>query len=365
MRAGTVYRMSRSLVIGFAVLACGCSRQDPVHRSDTLVPIASVEVPFSDIVEIALVRPDIVCVADSFEVRIECRRRTGETVGIFGRRGEGPGEFSRPNYLHRGPSETLRVFDLGLQRVSVFEPTGTLKSETTLPGLFAPTASGDSSVFGYYADVSAPGRIPAEVHLTTGAILWKRPEGANVAVTDCGQVGGGLPTPGGGYVFRACTNELVWLAHRDDDRATVVTSPSYVEQFPDQRDIDAYLAFSARLASRSSGSSVAPEAFEPYAEAYKETPKPWFQGRQPLAFDVRGRLWVATTLDRDVYSYFDLWIGTEYFGMVRVRDRLLGYDLMGTSLATLVERSPTRTGIATRAVDWYDIGVLDLDTHPE
>lgn len=365
VKISTVYRMSRTLVVGLAALAFGCSRQDPVHRVVALAPVASVEVPFSDIDEIALVRPDIVCVADSFEVRVECRRRTGETTGVFGRKGEGPGEFSSPNYLHRGPSETLRVFDLGLQRVTVFEPTGTLKSETALPGLFAPTAAGDSTVFGYYANVSTPGRIPAEVDLTTGAILWERPGGDNVAVTECGRVGAGLPAPGGGYVFRACTNELVWLAHRDDDRATVVTSPSYIEQFPDQRDIDAYLAFSARLASQGSGRSVAPEAFEPYAEAYKETPKPWFQGRQPLAFDVRGRLWVATTLDRDAYSYFDLWIGTEYAGMVRVRDRLLGYDLMGTSLATLVERAPTQTGIAKRAVDWYDISVLDTDTHPE
>ena len=166
-------------------------------------------------------------------------------------------------------------------------------------------------------------------------------------------------------MFRACTNELVWFANRDDDQATVVTSPSYVEQLPDQRDIDAYLAFSARLASQGSGRSVSPEAFEPYAEAYKETAKPWFHGRQPLSFDIRGRLWVAITLDRDAYSYFDLWVGTEYAGMVQVRDRLLGYDLMGSTLATLVERPPGPAGIATRAVDWYDISILDRDMHPE
>lgn len=52
-----------------------------------------------------------------------------------------------------------------------------------------------------------------------------------------------------------------------------------------------------------------------------------------------GRLWVATTRDREGYSYFDLFDGSNFVGAVRVRDRLLGYDILGNLLAVRVERA--------------------------
>ena len=56
------------------------------------------------------------------------------------------------------------------------------------------------------------------------------------------------------------------------------------------------------------------------------------------------------------YSYFDIWVGTEYAGTVRIRDRLMGYDVLDSTLVALVERKPDADGIAQRALDWYDIG---------
>ena len=56
----------------------------------------------------------------------------------------------------------------------------------------------------------------------------------------------------------------------------------------------------------------------------------------------------------------DVWSGQIYIGTVRIRDRLLGYDLLGTTLVALVERKPDRYGIAGRAVDWYEITSLDF-----
>jgi len=51
---------------------------------------------------------------------------------------------------------------------------------------------------------------------------------------------------------------------------------------------------------------------------------------------------------------------SEYVGSVQIRDRILGYDLFGSTLAVLVEREPDIDGIAWRAVDWYDIGEIEL-----
>ena len=45
---------------------------------------------------------------------------------------------------------------------------------------------------------------------------------------------------------------------------------------------------------------------------------------------------------------------------LRIRDRLMGYDLMGSTLVALVERKPGPDGIAQRATDWYDIGALEI-----
>ena len=101
-------------------------------------------------------------------------------------------------------------------------------------------------------------------------------------------------------------------------------------------------------------------ALEPYAAAFLETPKSWFHGPLMFSFDGRDRLWVATTRDRDAFSWFDVWVGTDYLGAVRIRDRLMGYDILDSTLVALVEREPDRDGIAQRAIDWYDIGELEL-----
>ena len=79
-----------------------------------------------------------------------------------------------------------------------------------------------------------------------------------------------------------------------------------------------------------------------------------------LAYDDRGRLWVATERDRAHFSYFDIYVGIEYVGSVRVRDRLRAYDLYGSTLVTVVEREPDADGIGWRGADWYDIAGLNL-----
>ena len=91
---------------------------------------------------------------------------------------------------------------------------------------------------------------------------------------------------------------------------------------------------------------------------YRKTPKRWFLTPEPINFDFKGRLWVATTRDRDTYSYVNIWNGQQHTGTLRIRDRLMGFDLLGTTFAALVERTPGPNGIAQRAIDWYDISAL-------
>ena len=89
-------------------------------------------------------------------------------------------------------------------------------------------------------------------------------------------------------------------------------------------------------------------------------PKIAFLGTRTLVFDSKDRLWYATTRDRDDFSYLDVWVETTYAGTVRIRDRLMAYDILGSTLVAFVERKPGRDGIAAGAIDWYDIADLEF-----
>jgi len=118
--------------------------------------------------------------------------------------------------------------------------------------------------------------------------------------------------------------------------------PTYSAELPNERDVEAYLYDMARLGGVM---SLPQSAMEPYAMGFRERPKRWFHGFRTFAYDGRGRLWVATTRDRDTFSYFEVWVGTEYAGAVRIRDRLVGYDILGSTLVALVERQPDQNGM--------------------
>lgn len=179
-------------------------------------------------------------------------------------------------------------------------------------------------------------------------MLWEREDIDGIAETECGDVSLGVVSPTGGWTFPACQRELVFLGDRDAPTATLIQSPIYAEELPNERDIAEIEGNNRRL------------AFQVSLDVYRETPKRNHLRVASLAYDDHGRLWVATERDRARFSYFDLYVGTEYVGSVRIRDRLQGYDLLGSTLVALVEREPGPDGIGWRAVDWYDIGELDL-----
>jgi len=360
----------------------GCWQQSSdVPSGEELVtalePVASSPAPLSYNDDIALVTEDLACVINSFEFQVHCGERSGAIVGVFGREGDGPEEFRTLAYVERGPNGTLAVVDLRLKRLTFFSTDGTYESTVSMPGAFSPQGLLGTRVFGTDhfknvdfselstrspEDVVRPAHM--EIDLVSGEVVWERSGITEAADIECGPVMLGMPDPRGGYVFRACQELLVFFEHRDDTTATVVPSPAYVEELPNQRDVDDYLEGLARLAGTMAqavgGVAVARSAMEPYAAGYREDPKMWFLRGIPFDFDSEGRLWVGTTRDRDLYSYLDVWVGTEYAGTVRIRDRLLGYDLFGATFAALVERAPGPDGIAERAIDWYDISELRI-----
>ncbi len=293
---------SGAMIVTLASTACSPPPDAP--EIVALVPFAEIQAPLSDNHDVVLVSPETACVIESFEYRVICRTRDGVTVGAFGRKGEGPGELLSPRIVRQSHGR-VAAWDVRLGRVSVFEPDGTAVSEFSVPGRFHVTGISPMGVYG--AEGFGPGRdgplIENQVRdAATGEVVWRRSI-YEIADTECGDVGSGMP-------YREIAGTM----------------------------------------------SMPRSAMEPYAAAYREQPKKLFHVPRTFNADSQGRLWVATTRDRDTFSYFDIWVGTEYAGTVRIRGRLMGYDILDSTLVALVEREPDADGIAQRALDWYDIG---------
>lgn len=314
---------------------------------------------------VALADEETACVIDSYEFRVVCRGREGEAFVAFGREGDGPGEFRSIRMVARVSPGRLGIADSRLDRLAIFTALGDRVSEVALPPMYSADGIREATVFGSGFDMATTfssflsgdsilTRIYSEVDIDSGEITWTRRDMNGITDTECGEVNSGVPRPGAGYVFWSCRRELVFLDDRDGDAVTVVTSPAYREELPNERDVAAY---AEGLAMLGGGMPVSPD--DPRVEAFRARPVRWFNVPGALQFDSQDRLWVSIKLDRDSFSYFEIWIGNEYAGSVRVRDRAMGFDLFQNTLAVLVERQPDSDGIAPRGIDWYDISDLD------
>jgi len=342
-----------------AIGGCAAGDDDGEGPDVRLSPFASTAAPLSVHDEVALADENTACVINSYDSRLRCSDPTGSTVGVFGRQGDGPGEFRSLAFIRRGPNGTVGVFDLELARLTVFTPVGMRVAETRLPPGFVPGGPFGTRLLGQLFTLPAGDMVPVELDATTGEILWQRDDLDGLAETECGELIAELPSHGGGWVFRACQSEIVFLTDRDAGHATIVRAPTYVEELPNERDVEWYREAMAGM-SGGAGNSLPSSAWEPYLAEFRATPKRWFLRSRPMAYDSQDRLWVGTTRDRDAFSYLDVYLGTDYLGTVRIRDRLMGYDILGSTMAALVERQPDRDGIARRAIDWYRIDGLDF-----
>ena len=107
------------------------------------------EEPFGRIADIEIGEDGAVYVLDALSRTIRVFDDAGNEVDTFGQRGEGPGEFERPNQLVWGPGGQLWVFDPGVGRLTSFTADGDLVGtarpvELPLVFAFALGFSGDT-----------------------------------------------------------------------------------------------------------------------------------------------------------------------------------------------------------------------------
>lgn len=359
-------RMKHFIVpLASVVVLCSACESTPEPAAVILMdPVASSSAPLTGINSIALADEATVCVIESYEERIHCLGRNGEVVGAFGRPGEGPGEFRSLMEVVGGPNGTIGAIDWGLSRMTVFEATGTMVSEVTLPffGPYRARAYFDSVLFGYgmasrSGDLSAGFQIlHAELDLASETIVWERAYPVDLVDTGCDwgtvdELARGVPTPTGGMVFPACGGLMIFLEDRDGDDATLVEAPLYIEEFRSDAEVE---AFAAMQRTSPFGSQAA-------VERQRRTPLRYNVGR-PI-FDQHDRLWILTRRFHDGYSDLDIYAGTRHIGVVKVRDQAVAFDLRGSTLAVLVNRPvgpDDPDSFPDRAIDWYDIGKLEI-----
>ena len=134
-RFNTVRPLRIPSVAALLAFAGACGEGDAA--SDAIFTpevISTAAVPLSESDEVALLADErTACVVDSYEGQIRCVDSEGAVAGVFGRKGEGPGEFGSPGDLARGEEGTVGVLDPELGRYTVFEPSGAYVSEVMSP----------------------------------------------------------------------------------------------------------------------------------------------------------------------------------------------------------------------------------------
>jgi hypothetical protein len=246
----------------------------------------------------------------------------------------------------------------------IFEPSGKLLSEVALPGILTMRAPLRSTLIAWELNLDLGNRSFSgrhiEMDIASGEVIWERtfPESITVPA-DCGQgeypgMDRALALPSGGMVITGlCRGQMVFLADRNADSGALIRAPRYSPRFPTERDVERYLEGCG---------PPSPGFFRPRCELekFRITPKPY---AAHYWVDDEDRLWALTNRDREVFSFLDVFSDEGFLGSVRIRHRAIGFDLLGSTLAVLVDRpvGPDDVdGFPDRGIDWYEIDGLDL-----
>ena len=237
------------------IISCGKPEEStPPAGSVSLEPFAESGAPYSDQSDIVLVDGAAACGIDSYEVRVYCADPEGR-LWAFGQKGEGPGEFMRPDDALRGPGGTFGVIDNPLQRLSLFDTDGALVRTTPLPPVFLAPAPLLANLAGAVFDIAGSNIHLVEVDETTGEIKWRRFFPSDLVqcgdgITPRSHLGFGLPTRSGGLAMVSCRGySVTWFEDRDDDLpAAVIESPTAVKAEHGDREVEQYIADTRRMA---------------------------------------------------------------------------------------------------------------------
>ena len=361
-----------------ALLAVGalfaCSEPEPeLDQSGSLfapTPFGSATVPYSENGTVALLAgSELACVVESYEFRIHCVDSAGRVAGVFGNEGAGPGELgSNLVGLIGGRDGTVGIIDNALKRITVFIPSGQLVTTAPLPsasvGLNATGVFGDTltAVALTTADPmriaggAGPGGLYTvfDIEVSTGRILRQQELPPVSAGVECGTVHSGFPNGLSGWLYIACEGHLVLLAENGETK--VVQAPTYTGELPTDADVSLRIEEMEHMDRL----DIIPFSDE-RLERYRSRPKNYHLQLGSERFDEVGNVWIATQRDRHAFSYLDVYSveELEYLGSVRIRDRLIGFDLVESTLVTLVERRDTQSDenalLPMRRLDWYDV----------
>ena len=377
-RRATVPGAVATTVTGLLALqSIGCATDRPGAAAGVREPFApqltgTAAVPYSYTESVALVDPETACTVDTYDVKIVCVERSGRLLARFGSEGDGPGEFRRPGNLVRGVDGTLGFLDRNT--FHVVTPLGVTVSETELPvSILNPISPFGTTVTGTYPASLATLSMFAltlsavEIDLETGEILGEWRPASVPLVDECGAPAFGFPAdgerPDSSWVFLGCDGYLAFT--RGSGQSTVMKAPTYVGETPSERDVtskrEEMEAFSRRVEQMMGRPSSAVDV-NAFVEEYAGGAKLYYLQRGQETLDSQGRLWISTSRDRDKQSFLDVYRGEEYYGTVMVRDRMIDFDVIGSTLAVLVEReigTGDPDGVADREIDWYDIGAFE------
>lgn len=345
------------LVLLLALAACDGTGEAAAEDGGLTPTVTAERIPYSRTPFVRLVGADRACVIDSYEDRIECGGRSWEDVTHIGTEGEGPGEYDVLQGIAGAGRDRLALVDFGNLRVTF----ASLDGETlrTVPFEGEPWLVRSPADTVVRVTVSPPGQwVPSQQRLRrvvrigritpgTDSPEWLEfPVADSTLVADQPLVAGAF-SPLHGYVFTVPPYRLARFSPRGEFLGAV-TPDHYEPELPSERDVRSRVSdLTALFGRRPSESSM---------EAYRNRPKRGVLGIQHLAFDTDGLLWVATTRDRDRWSQLDVFAagGARFLGSVRVRNRMLAFDVRDHTLVVLAE-SEARDGVPRLALDWYDV----------
>ena len=243
------WRRATGAAVLLTAATTACTEHTAEDRVIQLRSFASTGAPPSMSGQVALVSERVACLVDSFEHRIHCLNSSRRAVGVFGREGEGPGEFRGPPWVMRGPAGMVAALDLSSAQLTFFEPDGTLVSATRLPPGVYLTDLRDDRALGSRLTMpdrtrseDQPDEVPVVVDAVSGEVLWEREDPSGAVGRDCFNGRVGILNPQGGIVPTACEHEIVFLDHEDATNATVVAAPNYSPLLPSNRSTPARCA---------------------------------------------------------------------------------------------------------------------------
>jgi len=341
------------IVASCAVVACGDMGKQKRNMDSYEVVLStkwSVAVAYSNNHHVALVRENIACVVNSFEVSVSCVDPVGAkswNVGVG--EGDGPGEFRTIGTLVRGAEDRLGLVDLALSRISVFDVQGDLVATTRIPSLFRPVREFDDTIEGtaQVPGVAATGGELYRIDLSGGDVLevvpLVHPHEAGLPVEAVRGLSHGAMDANGLLWFGTGMREIVGY-YGDGRLFGVAVAPRWTPEGPSEDEVQVF--------SRTPLFGQLPSS-EDIADFAREPQRYLVPGRALVADD-RGRVWALTHRRSFSGSSIDVYRNGELVGTAKTAGRALGLDVLGDHIVVLEEYGETDDeGLHIRMLSWY------------